>query len=458
MNRPDFEPSPVIWLDMSSISTSYGLRGMKESILNLTKGTARHLKIELSDSKIASDLLSELIKKTAEKYNQKVVILLDEYDKPYTDFVNDPAMSKKVRAVLRDYYAQIKANDRSLRFIFITGISKFARFGVFSTLNNVTDISMMPEYAEICGYTEDEIVRYFPDYLEDTANSMNISTQELIEKMRHYYNGFSFDREAKARLYNPYSTLLFFREKDFANYWIESGKSKMIADYMKNKHVTVEQFRGFSVSKDFARSPGDMDETPPEGFLYQAGYLTLRKDDRDGLALDYPNTEVLNSMSELVTQSLLVMSPNLIRDDLFTALDYNDMDELAAQMNRLLASIPYDDYSVAAKQVVFKKGYHYPAQEWLYRSNILSFLRGCGVLVDAELHTHLGRPDLVITYRGKTWVIEIKVAYKGESATDKAEEAYRQIIEKQYAKPFSSAICVGLGIDDAVRQIVSIKM
>ena len=457
VNRPDFEPIPVIWLDMSKISTSDGIEGMKKSILNLTNRTAKKLGIELSDSNSTGDLLGELIEEAAKKYNQKVVILLDEYDKPYTDFVNDIDMANKVRNILRDYYSQIKANDRYLRFTFITGISKFARFGVFSTLNNVEDISLMPKYAEICGYTEGEIVRYFPDYLEETANEMRISTQELIEKMRHYYNGFCFDREAKARLYNPFSTLLFFREMDFANFWIESGKSKLIADYMKDRRLTVEQFRGLSVSKDFARSPGDMDETPPEGFLYQAGYLTLRKGDRDELALDYPNTEVLNSMSGLLAQNLLAKPVSQLRDDLFTALDYNDMDELTAQMNRLLAGIPYDDYSVAAKQVVYKRGYGYPAQEWLYRSNILSFLRGCGVVVDAELHTHLGRPDLVITWQGKTWIIEIKVAYKGESAEKKAEEAYRQIIERQYAKPFPGAICVGLGIDDTLRQIVSIK-
>jgi hypothetical protein len=198
-----------------------------------------------------------------------VVILLDEYDKPYTDFVNDQITADKIRDVLRSYYIRIKVRDEYIRFTFITGISKFAKLGVFSTLNTPLDISLMPKYAEICGYTENEIIQYFPDYLEDTANEMEITREELINRMRHYYNGFSFDREAKTRLYNPYSTLSFFEEKSFLNYWINTGKPKFISEYLKNRNLSVEQFRNFPISRDFAKSPGDVDTAPPEGFLYQ---------------------------------------------------------------------------------------------------------------------------------------------------------------------------------------------
>jgi len=365
-----------------------------------------------------------------------------------------------VRSVLRDYYAQIKANDEYIRFTFITGISKFARFGVFSALNTPKDISMMPEYAEICGYTEEEIIRYFPDYLEETAVEMNISTGELIEQMRYYYNGFTFDRKAGTRLYNPYSTLSFFDDKDFANYWMETGKSKLIADYMKSHYLTVEQFRNLPVSKDFVRNPGDMDTTPPEGFLYQSGYLTLRPGKSDELLLDYPNTEVLNSMSALVTNNFLQNrdeSYNQCRGSLLSGLADKEKDTVVAAFNRLLASIPYDDYTSAAAQSISNNKYEMQPQEWLYRVSILSFLQGCGVVVSAEMHTNKGRPDLVVSHQNVIWVIEIKVAYEGESAAKKAEEAYRQIIEKNYATPYPGAICVGLGIDDTKRQITNIS-
>ena len=456
MNNPNFKPSPVIRLDMSRISTNEGLESLKESILKQTRSIAQRLGIELSGTKSCGDLFGELISSTAEKYNQKVVILVDEYDKPYTDFVNDTDMANKVRDVLRDYYIQIKAHDEYIQFTFFAGISKFARFGLFSTLNTLKDISMMPEYGSICGYTEEEMCSYFPDYLDETANKMQITTPELVDKMRYYYNGFTFDRDAKVRLYNPYSTLSFFADKFFSNYWMVSGRSKLIADYMKQHHLTVEQFRDFPVTIDFLENPGDMDVTSPEGFLYQSGYLSLQKLKSGGLALDYPNTEVLNAMSKLVAENIFQgkgENYNYYAQRLFASLETENFDLFKGTLNTLLASIPYDDFSKAAQQKVILHNYKFPAQEWLYRSTILSFLRGCGVVVDAELHTHLGRPDLVITHLGITWVIEIKVAYEGETAEQKALEAYQQIIKKQYAKPYANAVCLGIGIDDAVRQI-----
>jgi hypothetical protein len=356
---------------------------------------------------------------------------------------------------------QIKSNDEYIRFAFITGISKFAKFGIFSTLNNTRDISLSPKYANICGYTEEEIIRYFPEYLEDTANCMQITTDELIGKMRFHYNGFTFDSDAKTRLYNPFSTLSFFDEMIFLNYWIDTGRSKVIGDYFKNRNLTVEQFRNFPISRDFAKSPGDVDSTPPEGFLYQSGYLTLRPGVTDDLSLDYPNTEVLNSMSSLVAQNILQDKDDdytYCRSDLLKGLMSVDYNKIVAVFNRLLASIPYDDFSNAAKQNVNISGYTFPAQEWLYRSTILAFLRGCGVVVVAEMHTNLGRADLVVTHKGKTWVIEIKVAYEGESPTQKAEEALRQIVDMNYTKPYPDAICIGLAIDDSVRQITDVKI
>ena len=461
MNRANYQSNPVIRLDMSNIATSKGIETFELALKNKTIEIANNLCVEVPQHLPSGEILNSLIAKTARRTNRKVVILIDEYDKPYTDFVNDPAMAEKIRMVLRDYYIRIKAKDEFIRFTFITGISKFATFGVFSTLNTPNDISMTPKYAEICGYTEEEIIRYFPDYLEDTAHEMQISTSELIERMRYYYNGFSFDWNAKTRLYNPYSTLLFFNDKYFANYWVESGRSKMIADYMKNRNLTVGQFRNFPVSTDFARSPGDMDETPPEGFLYQGGYLTLRPGINDDLLLDYPNTEVLNAMSEMVTQNFLRYkdeSYSQCRSDLLTGLRTKDKDRVIGAFNRLLASIPYDDYAAAARQSISNNDYEMKPQECLYRTAILSFLQGCGVVVASEMHTNKGRPDLVVSFKGIIWVIEIKVAYEGVTAEQKAEEAYNQIIEKNYAAPYPDAVCLGLGIDDVLRQISASRL
>ena len=130
-----------------------------------------------------------------------LVDLIDEYDKPYTDFFDHQNKANEIREILRNFYSQIKSNDEYIRFIFLTGISKFTKMGVFSTLNNIVDISLHPKYAEICGYTEEEIRKYFPEYLNDTASFLKMTPDELIEKMRYYYDGFSFD--GKTKLYNP---------------------------------------------------------------------------------------------------------------------------------------------------------------------------------------------------------------------------------------------------------------
>jgi len=460
LNRPDFEPSPIIWLDMSKVITNRGLDGVENTIAKQVKDIATHLDVSLSDSNYPGSLFDDLIVNTYKKYQQKVVILVDEYDSPYVEFVDNSKMAKDVRDVLRNYYVQIKANEKYIRFVFITGISKFARFGVFSVLNNTTDISLMPAYAEMCGYTEEEIHQYFPDYLDETAKEMKITTSELIEKMRYYYNGFTFDREIRAKLYNPFSTLSFFQEKEFFNYWIDTGRSKMIADYLKHRNLTVEQFRNFPISNDFAKSPGDVDTTSPEGFLYQCGYLTLREGvSGSPLSLDYPNTEVLNSMSKLLTQNVVTENAyNYFQSAMLAAIVTKDVEKFVDVVNRVLTCIPYDDFSGAAKQAIELSVKKISIQEWLYRSVLIAFLRGCGVVTFAEVHTIAGRSDLLLSHQGHTWVIELKVAFAGQNPEKKAEEALQQIIDRNYASPYPDAVCVGMAIDDTVRQITHSKI
>jgi hypothetical protein len=221
---------------------------------------------------------------------------------------------------------------------------------------------------------------------------------------------------------------------------------------MKDRNLTVEQFRGMLVSKDFARSPGNIDAAPPESFLYQAGYLTLREDSDDFFQLDYPNTEVLDSMSRLVAENMIQSGGGEFMDfrtPLIDALRENDCGLFIETINRLLASIPYDDYMNAAKYGRRKK---MPAQEWLYRSTILAFLRGCGVLTFGEMHGSQGRSDLIVTCRGNTWIIEIKVA-KDNDCEAQAQEAMKQINDRQYAEPHKNGKKVGIAIDDNTRQI-----
>jgi hypothetical protein len=234
----------------------------------------------------------------------------------------------------------------------------------------------------------------------------------------------------------------------------------MLADYLKNKNLTIEEFRNFVISRDFAKNPGEVDKTHAHGFLYQAGYLTLRAGiSEDTLCLDYPNTEVLNSMSELFIQNILQDVDDdftYCRTCIIEALNASDYQMFIETLNRLLASIPYDDFYKTAERTVYKNKQRerkYTAVEWIYRSTILAFLRGCGFKIFAEMHSNKGRSDIIIFYSNKAYVIELKLAYEGENPANKAAEALKQIMESNYAKPYPNAICIGMAIEDSKRQI-----
>jgi hypothetical protein len=429
-----WESHPVIHLDMGGVVTDSGTDGIRESLVNQTKNIAKGYEIDLSGVTAPGIMLSNTIIEVYQKYGKPVVVIVDEYDKPFLDFYNKPPMAQEVRDIMRSYYSQLKTNEKYIRFLFLTGISKFTKAGVFSTLNNLNDLSLNEKYGALLGYTEKELVDYFGEYLDAGAKKLNMTVDELVDKMRDYYNGFCFD--GKSKVYCPFSILNFFDNYNFLNYWMESANPKIIADYLKERNLTVEQFRGLQVSQDFALRPGEIETAPPESFLYQAGYLTLREGVTDDYSLDYPNTEVLNSMSELVYKNMLHTGGDFVdlRSPLLRALAGGDSSRLIDTLNPLLASIPYDDYTNAAKQAILLSDVEITTQEWLYRSTILAFFQGCGVLAFGEMHSNKGRSDLLVTHKGIPWVIEIKVA-RNDNCVAKAREAMKQINDNQYADP-----------------------
>ncbi|MDR2693290.1 MAG: ATP-binding protein [Chitinispirillales bacterium] len=448
----EWESYPVIHLDMSKVNTTDGSAGVKKSLADQTGDIADTHGLDLRGETEPGRMLELIIIKTAKKYGKPAVVIVDEYDKPFLDFYNKPPMAQEVRDIMRSYYSQFKANEPSMRFLFMTGISKFTKAGVFSTLNNLNDISLDEKFGTLLGYTEEELVDYFSEYLESGAKKLNMSPDELVEKLRANYNGFCFD--GTQTVYCPFSVLNFFGNYRLLNYWIDSANPKIIADFMKDKRLTVEQFREFPISMDFAFRPGEIESSPPESFLYQAGYLTIRKGAGNDFKLDYPNAEVLNSMSELVYKNMTQRDGNFLdlRSPLVRALENGNCELFIETLNRLLSSILYDDYNNAAKQAIAQTGIKITTQEWLYRSTILAFLHGCDVLAFGEMHGSKGRSDLIVSYAGTTFVIEFKVA-RNDDCDTLAAEALKQISGKQYAAPYANAKKIGLAIDDKMRQV-----
>ncbi|MDR3012434.1 MAG: ATP-binding protein [Chitinispirillales bacterium] len=447
-----WESFPVIHLDMSKVETSGGVDGVKQTLVWQMKGIADELEIDLGGLTLPGTMLAEIIIKTSKKHGKPAVVIVDEYDKPFLDFFTDPVKAEEIRNIMRDYYVQLKANEAHMRFLFMTGISKFSKAGVFSKLNNLNDLSLNRKFGTLLGYTQEELTEYFAEHLKAGAEDHGITVEELVKKLRDYYNGFCFDGVHK--VYNPFSMLCFFDDYQLSNYWIQSGGTKVIADYMKSRNLTVEQFRGMPVTRDFANCPGDIDTAPPENFFYQAGYLTLRDPTVDSFTLDYPNTEVLNSMSELVYKNMTQHDGNFIdlRTPLLIALGDGKNERVVDTLNRLLASIPYDDYVNAAKQALLYSDVEFTTQEWLYRSTILAFFRGCGILTFGEMHNSQGRSDLLVIHKNMPWIIEIKIARDNDSRA-KAEEAMAQINDRQYDAPYQNAKKLAIAIDDKTRQI-----
>ena len=436
---------------MSHVTTHAGLDALRATLIDHVQYNAARLGVEVGTA-TPGLALSNLIARTALRHGERVVVLVDEYDKPMLDNMHDPDMAVACRVELRDFYVRIKASDEHVRFVFLTGISKFSKMGVFSTLNNLEDISMDDRYAAMLGYTEEELVTYFDGHIGRAAAKLGMTKEGLVSAMRDYYDGFSFD--GHTMLYNPFSTLHFLNNPRFTNYWFESGTPSFIARYMKDRKLTVEEFRGMEVPRDFVSSPGEIETATAAGFLYQAGYLSLRPGRLDDYSLDYPNHEVHSAMSKLLCHNLLgEKALSQSRSRMKELLLKRDVDGVVQQFNQLLAAIPYDDYAASARAAAYFTDPTMGPREWLYRSTLYSFLLGIGLDVEAETHTSKGRSDMVVKFWNQVWVIEVKVAKESKDVANAADEAIRQIIEKGYADKFAGAVLLGVAIDDEHRAI-----
>ena len=299
-------------------------------------------------------MFSCLVEDVSKAYSEKVVLLVDEYDAPVIKVVQTPGLSKiedlfeDTRTVMSNFYSKIKDLDEELHFVFITVVTKFSKMGVFSTLNNLTDISLLPEFASFIGFTHEELVENFKPFIAMVAGRHGLSETETLDKIRDYYDGFYFD--GLTRLYNPFSTLNFFRRMVFENFWMESGSNTLIREMIKGKSLTVDQFSGFKVGRDFAMFPGEIEKTPPEGFLYQAGYLTLRKDPKidSSFTLDYPNFEVRSSMSRLFFDALYRSDSEagVAIEELKACIEAGDTSVIVNHFIKFYSKIPYDDYTM----------------------------------------------------------------------------------------------------------------
>ena len=453
--RPEYRTHPVVHLDMSQVVTDQDMTEMRMSMFSQVLDNAERHNVVIPEYVNGNPAvaLKELLKKTSQKHGP-VVVLIDEYDKPILDVLDNSEQAEEHRKALRSFYTQIKAEDANIRFVFMTGITKFTRAGVFSAMNNLKDISMTDKYATMLGYTESELASNFDAHIERSAEKLGITKEELLKEIKNYYDGFSFD--GVNRLYNPFSTLNFFDESAFKNFWFESGSPSFLIKYVKTHDIEAEDFRGKVEHEEFT-SVTEIELAKPSSFLFQAGYLTVREKRESRLTLDYPNKEVLSSMADLFLYSKYGnRDSGVIRTELEEALSKGDAEAIVTIYNQTLSAIPYDIYDREEAKYERERTrglISYNLAESFYHAVLFTLLWASKATTVAENHSYRGRSDVEIIFKEHRYIAELKVAEGKEAAERAADEALAQIRAKGYADKYPSAKLLGIAVDRAARQV-----
>ena len=436
------DPRSVVRIDMSSLRMYSTAEELNNSLVKGLEDFAFLHDLDIPSERTGSGALLKLILTLYKKFGP-VVVLIDEYDKPILDNIDNLEKAEEMRKVLRSFYGILKSCDEYVRFVFITGISKFSKMGVFSAMNNLLDISLNEDYADIVGYTQKELEENFTEWIDLTASKMNVSCREMLTRVKDYYDGFSFD--GKTRLYNPFSILSFFATGRFSNYWYASGSSSFIVNYMRSHLISdPEIYRHFAVSAYFLDNY-EIERATPESFLYQSGYLTIEKWEEDQITLNYPNVEVYKSITRMYLEDVYKVDSYIsIGSELWKSLSSRKLPETLELYNTALAGISYEDFS--------------KRDEFWYRSLFLMLLRGAGITVYGEIHTHKGRADMLVKFPKLSVIFEFKFAKTSSEVAQKMLEGKRQMEEREYAKSYNlegcEVITAVIVVDDENRRAV----
>ena len=432
----DWTEYPVLRLSMAS-GKHMEKDQLERYLLNILQENERRLGIS-SDSKDPNVRLKNLIFSAYEKTGKKVVVLIDEYDAPLLDVVHEKETLPMLRNVMRNFYSPLKDCDPYLEFVFLTGITKFSQLSIFSELNNLKNISMRPDYAAVCGITEEEMLTQMTDYIDDFAEAQQITRDEAIEGLKLQYDGYHFTWPSPD-IYNPFSLLNAFQDHDYTNYWFGSGTPTYLIEMLRKYNVVPSKIGGRLVLASAFDAPTEnmKDITP---LLYQSGYITIKEYDRASklYTLDIPNTEIRVGLME----SLL---PNYVNEFyveggttigcMYLALLKEDLDEMFRLLQAYLLTVPYCDNANSEG--------HY--QQLLYV--IFSLF---GRYVDVEVHTPTGRVDIVMKTAKALYLFELKLNMS-------AQTAINQIDLKDYSSKFALSglpiVKVGINFDPERRTI-----
>lgn len=386
----------------------------------------------------------ELIEKLSLAAESKVAILIDEYDKPIIDKIEDRETVKENRDVLKEFYSILKSSDKHIKFVFLTGVSKFSRVSVFSGLNNLNDITLDAKFSTLLGYTQEELEKYFKEHIEKLSVSLDIKKKQLIKEIKDWYNGYSWD--GKEFLYNPTSILHLFSKGQFDNYWFTTGTPTFLVKLIKEKKSKIIEFEEKPVDNTVFESY-DIDNISIAPLLFQTGYLTIKKIHkiklRNKYILSYPNEEVKEAFLKYllagITESPVADMGSRILD-MVEHIIGNDIDGFFSILKSIFSAIPYNIFI--------------GDRESYYHTVIYLTLSLVGVSIESEVQTHTGRIDAVLKTDTHVYVMEFKLG--------STQDALRQVKEKRYYAPYEKLAkkqtLIGVGFDIDARNISGYKV
>ncbi len=381
-----------------------------------------------------ADRFDAIITTAYEQTGLNVAILIDEYDSPLQHSWNTPE-HEKCTEVYREVFAILKADDEYERLVFITGITKFTQISLFSVLNNLTNISFLPEYAAICGFTEEEIRDNFQPELERMNIRNKWTAQETHNHLKTYYDGYHFSEDNMVDIYNPYSLINALDLSKIRNFWAASGATSLISKFVDNMELRLGNFENCRILRNTLEL-SDVSDGGATLFLYQSGYLTIKDSDEFGYILGFPNEEVKQALYEMVLPTLTLREKSdnqSLQANLYVQMGTGQVDDAMKTLKSLIADVPYSNKKLASMDM-----------EERYRLIISTIFNAIGLKVEVEKMIATGRIDMIVHTSRYIYVIELKLRSNGGT-----NAATQQILDRQYMAPFKAdkRQIIGLGIE-----------
>lgn len=406
----EWTPYPVIHLDLSS-GKYYSMAVLHSNLSNILRQYEIRYGCEPTADQSYSTRLTNIILNAVKAIGQQAVVLVDEYDAPMLDSIGNEAMQTQVRNVMRDFFSPLKACEGQLRFVFLTGITKFSQLSIFSELNNITNISLDDRYGAICGITKDEMLSNFKEGIAELAEANDMTPDETVEALRRKYDGYHFTAHCPD-IYNPYSLLNALYAQSIDSFWFSTGTPTFLIELLQKNNIQLPQLEGVIATQKVFDTPTERIINPIP-VLYQSGYLTIKGFDHGIYTLGIPNEEVREGFNDSIL-SYIAPDYELQRSSFAyrfgKAMRSDDIDTAMEALRVFLAGFPYD--------------IHHNREDY-YQAILYAVFSTLNVTIQAEVRTARGRVDLVVETKTSIFVMELKL--------DKsAEEALAQIDSRDY--------------------------